>query len=46
MEEQLIEKAKKRFGEKRAAELHADLVKTAADLAAMASFPLTIDNEP
>jgi hypothetical protein len=45
MHEDLIQRAKKTFGEDRAKELQADIEKLAADLKAVADHPLDIENE-
>jgi hypothetical protein len=45
MHEDLIQRAQQKFGERRAEELQADIEKLAADLKAVAEYPLDIENE-
>ena len=45
MHEELIQLAQQKFGEDRARELQADIEKLAADLKAVAEYPLNIENE-
>jgi hypothetical protein len=42
----LTEKAKQLFGDERAKELQPDIEKTAAELSAIHSHPIHIENEP
>ena len=45
IEQQLTEKAKRRFGEAQTLELKAEIAKVAADLALLQTFTITIHNE-
>ena len=43
---ELSERAGRRFGEARAAELSEDLARLAAEIAAVRQYPIAIDDEP
>jgi hypothetical protein len=45
-EKNLIQKAKEFFGEKRAEELRADLLKMAGEIADIERYPVSFEDEP